>query len=298
MRWLLAAGFTALLLAPAGRASEDPPDSKKRTPRQQFQAVNDDYTKAMQAFQEAYQKAKTPEEKNKVSTEKYPDQNKFAERFMAVATSAPKDPAAVDALIWVVQFGGVLEIGGGGPKVVEALKQLAADHVADRRMGDVAPRLVYSFTPAAEKLLRGVIEKNPDRAAKGKASLALGQWLKHRAEIVQNMQADPGRIKQMDFYFTSQGFDKVEVTKLSQANPDVLMKEAEATFERTVKEFGDVSQMRSTVGKLAEAELYEIRFLAIGKPVPEIAGEDIDGKSFKLSDYKGKVVVVDFWGDW
>jgi len=37
---------------------------------------------------------------------------------------------------------------------------------------------------------------------------------------------------------------------------------------------------------------------AIGKPAPEIEGEDIDGNPFKLSDYRGKVVVLDFWGNW
>ena len=36
----------------------------------------------------------------------------------------------------------------------------------------------------------------------------------------------------------------------------------------------------------------------IGNRAPEIAGEDIDGVKFKLSDYRGKVVVLDFWGDW
>ncbi len=35
--------------------------------------------------------------------------------------------------------------------------------------------------------------------------------------------------------------------------------------------------------------------LAVGKPAPEIEGEDIDGKTFKLSDYRGKVVLLDFW---
>ncbi|MBT7257007.1 MAG: redoxin domain-containing protein [Planctomycetaceae bacterium] len=34
------------------------------------------------------------------------------------------------------------------------------------------------------------------------------------------------------------------------------------------------------------------------KVAPEIAAEDIDGVKFKLSDYRGKVVVLDFWGDW
>lgn len=36
----------------------------------------------------------------------------------------------------------------------------------------------------------------------------------------------------------------------------------------------------------------------IGQTAPDIDGEDIDGVRFKLSDYRGKVVVLDFWGDW
>jgi cytochrome oxidase Cu insertion factor (SCO1/SenC/PrrC family) len=36
----------------------------------------------------------------------------------------------------------------------------------------------------------------------------------------------------------------------------------------------------------------------IGNLAPEIQGEDLDGVKFKLSDYRGKVVVLDFWGDW
>ena len=77
-----------------------------------------------------------------------------------------------------------------------------------------------------------------------------------------------------------------------------MAKEAESLFERVEKEFADISSGRGTLGKQAAAELNEIRNLGVGKPSPDIKGEDIDGKSFKLSDYKGKVVVVDFWGDW
>jgi hypothetical protein len=36
----------------------------------------------------------------------------------------------------------------------------------------------------------------------------------------------------------------------------------------------------------------------IGKPAPEISGEDGDGRSFRLSDYRGKVVLLDFWATW
>jgi len=42
----------------------------------------------------------------------------------------------------------------------------------------------------------------------------------------------------------------------------------------------------------------EIRIRGIGKPAPEIEGEDLDGKPMRLGDYKGKVVLLDFWAFW
>ena len=35
-----------------------------------------------------------------------------------------------------------------------------------------------------------------------------------------------------------------------------------------------------------------------GDVAPDIVGVDLDGVEFKLSDYKGKVIFLDFWGDW
>ena len=35
--------------------------------------------------------------------------------------------------------------------------------------------------------------------------------------------------------------------------------------------------------------------LAVGDVAPEIEGEDADGKHFKLSDYRGKVILLSFW---
>jgi len=35
-----------------------------------------------------------------------------------------------------------------------------------------------------------------------------------------------------------------------------------------------------------------------GSPAPETAGEDLDGVPFRLSDYRGQVVLLDFWGNW
>ncbi len=44
--------------------------------------------------------------------------------------------------------------------------------------------------------------------------------------------------------------------------------------------------------------LFAIQNFKVGKTAPDIIGKDIDDVEFKLSDYRGKVVVLDFWGDW
>lgn len=37
---------------------------------------------------------------------------------------------------------------------------------------------------------------------------------------------------------------------------------------------------------------------SVGMLAPNIEGIDLSGEAFKLSDYEGKVVFLDFWGDW
>ena len=52
------------------------------------------------------------------------------------------------------------------------------------------------------------------------------------------------------------------------------------------------------LGELIDAPRFVAERLQIGMEVPDIVGEDLGGVKFKLSDYRGKVVVLDFWGFW
>lgn len=45
---------------------------------------------------------------------------------------------------------------------------------------------------------------------------------------------------------------------------------------------------RSNRGQMAE----------VGKMAQDIRGIDADGQPFQLSDYRGKVVLLDFWASW
>jgi thiol-disulfide isomerase/thioredoxin len=53
-----------------------------------------------------------------------------------------------------------------------------------------------------------------------------------------------------------------------------------------------------TYGDLARAMSFELNNIVPGKPAPEIEGADADGKTFRLSDYKGKVVLLTFSANW
>jgi hypothetical protein len=79
---------------------------------------------------------------------------------------------------------------------------------------------------------------------------------------------------------------------------DVESGEIVALYRKVVEEYPDVKVMDRAIGKICGGELFALENLAVGKVAPDIEGEDMDGVSFKLSDYRGKVVMLDFWGDW
>jgi hypothetical protein len=76
--------------------------------------------------------------------------------------------------------------------------------------------------------------------------------------------------------------------------------ESKEVLRTLIEEYGDVPSGHTTFGEVATAVLdpHPPEALAIGQPAPDISGVDSKGQRFRLSDYRGKVVVLDFWGDW
>ena len=145
-----------------------------------------------------------------------------------------------------------------GKECDEATEILLEDHIQSEKLGPICLSLVYSGSQSAGNILQSLRDKNPHREVKGQASYALA--------ILKNQRQESG--------------------------------EAEKLFEDVVASYGDIDVYGRTLGDLAKSELFELHNLAVGKPAPEIQGQDVDGREFLLSEYRGKVVVLDFWGDW
>jgi hypothetical protein len=261
---VLIVGLALALPAPGQEPAKDKVKDKVKeaTPAQQYKALVKEFQDARMAWQKTYQEAKTDEERQK-SLASLPQPDQYAPKFLTLAEKHPSDPVAVEALVWVVS--NTFAIGANTPQA-KAFAILERDHLKSDKLADVCATLSYRPGPDTEKFLRAVLEKNPHRSVQGAACLGLAQALKNGAR--------------------------------GQKMPESLSKEIEDLFQKATDQYGDVKTLRGTVGERARAELFEVRFLAIGKTAPEVEGEDQDSVKFKLSDYRGKVVLIDFWGNW
>ena len=80
---------------------------------------------------------------------------------------------------------------------------------------------------------------------------------------------------------------------LSRSKGEGHAEKGAAYFERLDKEFTE-----EVLGQALSGVRFRDRFLVVGKVVPDFTAETVDGEAFKLSDYRGKVTLIDFWGFW
>src|SRR5262245_25747617 len=81
--------------------------------------------------------------------------------------------------------------------------------------------------------------------------------------------------------------------RLQTAQTDEQRKAA----EEDLRKVATVAKDQDLLAQAKDA-LFEIEHLQVGCTAPDIVAKDTDGVAFKLSDYRGKVVLLDFWGFW
>jgi hypothetical protein len=217
----------------------------------------------------------------------------LAQRFLDLAKRYPTDPIAVDALtqaIWMVNHN-AFPAGGKDSPGAKAMALLLRDHLRSDKLGPICLRINAGFRKEQETFLRTLLERSPHGNVRGLACLALAQFLNNRMQRLDQIREQPDLAREYETLF-----GKEFLGQLRRQDRAGVAREIETLFEQAGKKYGDVKiPYEGTVAQKVKAELFEFRYLLVGKQAPDIEGVDQDGKKFKLSDYRGKVVLLDFW---
>jgi hypothetical protein len=208
-----------------------------------------------------FQETDDDTERTKLRDEYFALPSTVADKYAAIVEKHADDEAVFPALQ------GMMSSEEFAPRAVDVLLK---HHLGNEQLGSLCLSLVGQRGASAEKLVRAVAEKSTSADTKGLALLALGQML-----------------------FSQSNEDGVDDGKRDQ-----LRKKAEEALQTVVEKYADVAAGRGKAGDTASGLLFEVQHLAIGKEVPDLEGEDLEGTAFKLSDYRGKVVFLDFWAHW
>jgi thiol-disulfide isomerase/thioredoxin len=247
-------------------------DAEKSEGQKKLDSLRNEFKKLQDDVIQEYKDAKSPEEAQKLIPKiqqnllKLPRED-YAKKAIALSkTMKTSDQGSFDSLVFAMSM---VSRGNNKEIMKEAVDMIVKDHSKNPKMVSVLGFIAAS--PDGVSILEKIATKTEDRNIAGLAWYA----------ITENLQQQTGEV----------GIKQAEE----------LNKRTEMIYEKLAKDYADVTMAngRGTIGSTIKAALFELQNLSIGKVAPEVLCLNIDGdKEDKLSNYKGKVVVLDIWATW
>jgi len=250
---------TALLTGAFVQARGDKKDTAASKAKEAFDALNADLDKEGK-------EAETKEEIDKL-------RKKYAPKMVAHAKAFPGDDTSCAALAMVVQMTLPTEEGALRDEAIKGLrKDFLKKPVIKNHVEDLTGN---PFASDALALVRDVLKDNPDKAARGHACKALMLSNEQTVDLIRRMKGNKKTREAIESRFGAPSVKKL-IDSEGELEPEIKV-----LRDRLVGEFKGV-----------------VPYIGIGAEAPGLEATDLEGKKMKLSDLKGKVVVVDFWATW
>jgi hypothetical protein len=191
--------------------------------------------------------------------------SKLLDRALDIATDHKGDAAGFDAYAYVVNMAGNVEEKRGLELFTESMDALIETWLNDDKMASLLMGPL-AYPPEAMKAKAKEYRDWIARDSKSESVKASVEYLDARARSAKTIDA-------------------------------VSAKKLIAELQDMKKRFGSkAAAYGRTFDQMLDTEIEGLK--VVGTPAQEIDGQDLDGVGFKLSDYRGKVVLLDFWGYW
>lgn len=226
----------------------------------------------------------------------------YLPQFTALTNAQPNDQVALKASQWVVES--CRSCGNSDARIFAAEKNaweiLGEHHSDDDTIALLCLEATQYESPAREVFLRKMAGRKDLRDdAEAYALLALAEYLHKRSERREVWDEPTGEFNKHirksdapewgDYFFNADSeAARAESIELCR---QVIAKYADKPFMLTAGGFRDLR----TFGDKARKSLHALEHLYVGAPAPEFEACDLNGRPIRLTDYRGKVVVLSFW---
>lgn len=232
----------------------------------QAAAIKQEYKLSQEAWTLKMKLATTPEARAEAARVR-PDNAVFAKRMWECLKPSLSEDWTLEPVSWLLQLAPaalVLQPDGTLKPALPDMSRTVCQaiekyHLRSPKLAPVCLALASSKDTLSLSLLEKIAGTNPDPKVQGVAALAQAIALKGMSDDTEAMRR--------------------RLTLLRKA----------------IINSADIEVDGVLVAKIAEDELYVILHLAKGRVAPDLSGTDSGGRTMKLSDHEGKVIVLLFW---
>lgn len=254
----------------------DPADEK-------FQAL---VKKCNAAMQDHYQRAQSadPADRAKIKDDENPA-NRMAGEFLAIADQHPTSNGGYHSISFLV-------VNGSGEIKAKAIKRLVKDYGDDSRIvKSLTAFTIGSPTPETEKILSQLSADSKNKTVRGHAMRTHIEYLRSLLQIKQLTDDNPELANQ---------FGTDVMAFLKKHDIEAATKRETELLTKLAEEFADVpsGSRGKSLADIAKSELFNRKNLSPGAEAPNIIGHDFASNKMQLTDFRGKVVLLVFWGNW
>jgi thiol-disulfide isomerase/thioredoxin len=265
MRWLSVALVFCLCAGLGIVGAED----KNPTISEELDNLRKEVSAANKELSAKFNKAKTDQEKEELRAQFTKVREEVGAKALQLTKNNAKEEGVVDAVLMALNYGNEATAG-------EAATLLVENFSDSPKFTAAIPALLQST--AGRAAIAKLAEKSDDKEKK--------------AQLLINLLA--AEIENTDYPRTGKPVPADEAAKIYAAAADKL--------DKLAKEYGEVKitsgRTETTVAEKAKSLKAFVDTLVVGKVAPDVECETLEGKKQKLSDFRGKVVVLDIWATW